>query len=269
MGRVRMINPEVFLHEGLGGCSAHARLLFIALWTQADREGRLRWLPLRIHGEAFPHEPGLMVDALAAELVEAGVLIVYLVKGRKYASLPGFPRWQRPHKNEAESRCPPPPEWPIDPLVDQGSAFGAPDTDNGERITENDLRNTGRASSNEDASPVRRRGDVDTGEKITPGEDETLDFILETWPGKIGKSSTLPRWLKSSRAAFPAVDLLVEARKASVWEMASPSRKKTQVRSFLTRWWSRCQDRGGSGPVVAESVESEALAVARSLGASL
>lgn len=268
MGRVRMINPEVFLHEGLGRCSAHARLLFVALWTQADREGRLRWLPLRIHGEAFPHEPDLLIDSLGAELVGAGVLDVYLVGDRKYASLPGFPRWQRPHKNEAESRCPPPPA-KGEPRASQGPTFGPPDTDNGERITENDLRNPDRTSSNEEACSGRRRDDVDAAPPIEPGEDETLDFILEAWPGKIGKSSSLPRWLKSSRAAFPAVDLLVEARKASVWEMAAPSRKKTQVRSFLTRWWSRCQDRGGSGPVLAESVEAEALAVARGLGASV
>ena len=266
MGRVRMINPEVFLHESLGGCSAHARLLFIALWTQADREGRLRWLPLRIHGEAFPHEPDLMIDALAAELVEAKVLIVYLMKGRKYAALPGFPRWQRPHKNEAESRCPPPPS-DGEPLVGQGSASGPPDTDNGERITENDLRRTDLDSSNEESSSGRRR-DADP-EVSVPTGDECLDYLLETWPGLLGKTSTLPRWIKTSRAAFPAVDILAEARKAAAWELSQPSRKKRQVRAFLTKWGGRSQDRGGTSPPSGTTIEAEALAVARGLGATL
>ena len=267
MARVRMVNPEVFAHEGLGRCSPHARLLFISLWTQADREGRLRWLPLRVHGEAFPHEPSLFVDALAQELVDAGVLDVYLVEGRTYAALPGFLRWQRPHKNEAESRCPPPPPTFGEPLADQGQAKGAPDTDNGIRITDLKIRNA-------DRSPKRTLvrddvEDVDPGPTIERGEDEVLDYLLETWPGLLGKLETLPRWLSTSRSAFPGVDLLAEARRAAVWEQSQPSRRKRQIRAFLTRWWGRTQDRGGSGGSAPQDVEAEALAVARSLGASV
>jgi len=108
MARTRLINPEFFLHEGLGLCSPHARLLFIALWTQADREGRLRWIPLRIHGQTFPHEPGIDVSALATELVEAGCLTVYEADSRRFAHVLNFTRWQSPHRNETSSRIPAP-----------------------------------------------------------------------------------------------------------------------------------------------------------------
>ena len=126
MARTRLINPEFFLHEGLGKCSPHARLLFISLWTQADREGRLRWIPLRIHGDAFPHEPTLSVEKLGRELQTAGVLLLYSVEGRRFAHLPGFKRWQSPHRNETQSRVPPPPAG--QPRVNQRTAKGRPDT---------------------------------------------------------------------------------------------------------------------------------------------
>ena len=126
MSRTRLINPEFFLHEGLGKCSPHARLLFISLWTQADREGRLRWIPLRIHGQTFPHEPELFIDALAEELQQAGVFVCYQVEGRLYGFLPGFKRWQSPHRNETQSRVPPPPDG--QPKDNQRTAEGGPDT---------------------------------------------------------------------------------------------------------------------------------------------
>ena len=265
MARVRMVNPEMFLHEDLAKTSPHARLLFIALWTQADREGRMRWLPLKIHGEAFPHEPKLDIDALGAELVRAGVLVVYLHSGRRYAYLPGFPRWQKPHARERESTCPPTPEEEGSPKDHPGLAEGSPDTEYGIRITENELRNTECSATDDrsrDTSAPKLRLEVPTG-------DETLDFILEAWPGLLGKHETLERWLKTSRAAYPAVDLLAEARRASAWIESNPSRKKKQVRAFLSKWWSRAQDRGGSSPSSrGSSVEEEALAYARSLGAS-
>ena len=270
MARVRMVNPEFFLHEGLGRCSAHARLLLVALWTQADREGRLRWLPLRIHGEAFPHEPDLFVDALAQELIEVGVLDVYRVGGRTYASLPGFPRWQRPHKNETESRCPlPPPPVEGQPLADLESAFGALDTDNGIRITE--MRNTDRTPSSDGVSPGRRRDAVDPAATVLeiPTGDEALDYLLETWSGLLGKHDTLERWLATSRAAYPGVDVLAEARRAAAWEQSNPAKKKKQVRAFLSRWWGRAQDRGGSSSSTGSSVEADALAFARDLGAQV
>tara|TARA_R110002012_G_scaffold306943_2_gene512112 strand:+ start:95 stop:868 length:774 start_codon:yes stop_codon:yes gene_type:complete len=257
-----MINPEFFLHESLGKASPHARLLFISLWTQADREGRLRWLPLRIHGEAFPHEPRVSVDKLAAELVEADVLILYRIKDRTFAQIPGFPKWQRPHKNETASRCPGPPEVG-GPLAGQRTTNDGPDTEYGIRITGYEIRNKDSSSK----SLVQ-----DNAEAVVPDplpDGPVAVFLLDTWPRGLGKSSTLGRWIKQSEKAFPAVDLLGEARKASAWELSQPSRKKTQVRAFLTRWWSRCQDRGGSSSHSSSSVDSEALEVARRLGATL
>jgi hypothetical protein len=55
-----------------------------------------------------------------------------------------------------------------------------------------------------------------------------------------------------ARAAFPAVDPLVEAKKARGWELSSPTRRKHNHGKFLWGWLGRAQDdaarTGGSVP---------------------
>jgi len=52
--------------------------------------------------------------------------------------------------------------------------------------------------------------------------------------------------------AYPAVDVLGEARKALAWINANPTKRKTArgMARFLVSWMSRCQDHGGSSPTV-------------------
>ena len=298
MARTRLLNPEVFLHEDLAACSPHARLLFLSLWTQADREGRLRWLPARVLGEAFPHEPGLDVQALGAELVGAEVLVLYEVNGRRFGALPNFLKHQKPHRNETASSCPQP---PLDdqrttkgqPLVDQRTTKGLPKVD--QRTTKGQpmVAPIRTPDSGEDLSIDRscEQGlrpyspDIDIGSSSSParergtiggeGIDRSLgslgstgaleEFVRSTWPKLTGNPESFEGWLESSAEAYPDVDLLGEARKARAWEQSNPGRKKRQIRRFLGNWWSRAQERGGSSPA---SLEDEALAVARSLGAT-
>mgnify|MGYP003685379861 CR=1 FL=1 len=293
MPRTRLINPSFFLHEDLGRCTAHARLLFVALWTQADKLGRLRWLPLKVHGESFPHEPGVNVTHLAQELVAAGVLSIYEASGRRYAHLPGFKTWQRPHRNEQPSACPAPPdeilaEDSLDLLIleSMGKRLATKDNQGSTKgshytvlpYTDNRMPLSSPSSSMEEDSAQRRRGDLADAAPYkprvvlkTPTGDDTLDFLLETWPTLLGKHDTLERWLATSRDAFPGIDLLAEARRASAWQLGNPANKKRQVRAFLTRWWGKAQDNGPRPATKQSSSASndDAIAMARSLGAKI
>ncbi len=56
MARIRTIKPQFFLNEELAELPAMVRLLFIGLWTQADREGRLLDRPKRLKAEIFPYD---------------------------------------------------------------------------------------------------------------------------------------------------------------------------------------------------------------------
>lgn len=108
MARIRTLKPEFFHSKKVSRCSPHARLLFIALMQLADREGRLRWIPMQIHAHAFPYEH-VRVEELLGELEAAGSVLRYAVGEDDYAHLVNFTTHQRVKANEAASRLPPPP----------------------------------------------------------------------------------------------------------------------------------------------------------------
>ena len=54
MARARNIKPGFFLNEELVELPFSTRLLFIGLWTLADRDGRMEDKPKRIKMSLFP-----------------------------------------------------------------------------------------------------------------------------------------------------------------------------------------------------------------------
>ena len=62
MARARNIKPSFFTNEDLVELPFEDRLLFIGLWTLADREGRLEDRPKRIKMAVFPAD-NVDVDA--------------------------------------------------------------------------------------------------------------------------------------------------------------------------------------------------------------
>jgi len=111
--RIRSIKPEFFSDEDLAQLTPWARLLFISLWTLADREGRLENRPKRIKAHAFPYD-AVDIDALLAELVNAKdqhgrpkpFLTPYEIDGRGYLQIGKFTEHQRPNLREPASSLP-------------------------------------------------------------------------------------------------------------------------------------------------------------------
>lgn len=107
MPRSRNIKPGFFSSEELGLCDHGARLLFAALWTLADREGRIEDRPMRIRAYAFPY------DAVTAEDVEKWLaqleshgLIARYENGAKVICVEKFKKHQNPHVKELPSTLP-------------------------------------------------------------------------------------------------------------------------------------------------------------------
>lgn len=105
MPRIRSIKYEFFVNEELASVSPMARLLFIGLWTIADKAGRLEDRPLRIKAQLFPYEPA-DIDSLLNELQTCGVLSRYVVENKGYIYIINFEKHQKPHPKEAESVYP-------------------------------------------------------------------------------------------------------------------------------------------------------------------
>lgn len=76
MARIRMVKPEFFDDPQVGELSPLARLFFIGLWTQADREGRLIDDPRRLKARLFPFDD-VDINALADELHQKDMIRRY------------------------------------------------------------------------------------------------------------------------------------------------------------------------------------------------
>ncbi len=109
MARIRTIKPEFFTHSGLGELSAHHRLLFAGLWTQADRDGRLKDDPKKLKVVLLPYDD-VDVDAMLTGLAEYEEAFItrYEVKGEKYIQINNFLDHQHPHIKEPQSTMPAP-----------------------------------------------------------------------------------------------------------------------------------------------------------------
>ena len=107
MARARNIKPGFFANENLAELPAETRLLFIGLWTLADREGRLEDRHKRIRAQIFPYD-SFDVDAMLVQLHAAGFILRYEVGGERYAQIVNFTKHQVPHHKEVASEIPPP-----------------------------------------------------------------------------------------------------------------------------------------------------------------
>lgn len=105
MARARNIKPSFFINEDLVELSFETRLLFIGLWTLADREGYLEDKPKKIKMALFPADD-VNVDQMLNELQNQKFLIRYLVNNRKCIFLPKFTKHQNPHHKESVNDVP-------------------------------------------------------------------------------------------------------------------------------------------------------------------
>lgn len=105
MAYIRTIKASFFTSDDIVSLSPLARLLYIALWTEADREGRLTWRPGNFKLRFLPGD-ACNIGELCVELVESGLVILYSVDGKTYAEIPTFKRHQSINAKERKSVLP-------------------------------------------------------------------------------------------------------------------------------------------------------------------
>ena len=104
MARIRTIKPEFFTSDDICALSPLARLLYVGLWCEADREGRLVWSPGVLKRRYLPDD-ACDFAALAEELFARRLVVLY---GEGYAHIPSFGRHQHIGPREAQSKLPAP-----------------------------------------------------------------------------------------------------------------------------------------------------------------
>jgi hypothetical protein len=172
--RIRTIKPEFWEDEGLATLPPHARLLFIATWQLADRNGVLENRPAWIKAKVFPYETGEAVDAsrLLPQLITAGYLVEFASGGKNYLHIPTFSKHQRLSGKELGSDG----LHPLPPTTCKtGSDGEAPGKHPGSTIpvtlqgTGNGVQGTGNGEGS-----VPRAGEAESVEAVIPTPEEVV-----------------------------------------------------------------------------------------------
>lgn len=112
-------------------------------------------------------------------------------------------------------------------------------------ITETPLRN----GCNADGTGRDVTGRDGTGQEETPAPNRQktpasgLAFDWQTGEITGITEAHRQRW----RKAYAAVDIDAEILRAQEWQVANPEKRKKNYRRFLTNWFARTQEKGGSG----------------------
>lgn len=224
MSRIRSIKPEFFTSEDIFNLSPLARLLFIGLWTQADREGRFLWRPATLKTRILPAD-NCKIEKLLEELGDRGLIGKYDVDGQAVGLVMKFHDHQHVNLREPNSKIPPPtPGTCMHVQKHSGTCTGTCGREGkgGEGIGE------GKGVAESDSA------------KPEPSPVTVFDFPLQNgveW----GCPEPLFAELKS---AFPHLDTMGEFRKARSWLVANPQRGKTAngMPKFLQLWLDRAQN---------------------------
>lgn len=230
MARIRTIKPEFFTSEDIVSLSPLARLLYIALWCEADKEGRLVWKTLTFKLRYLPADD-CDIKALCQEIIDRGLVTLY---GEGYAVIPSFAAHQHINPRESASQLPEP----------------VAHTTRRARVGTRQSRVGTGANLDVDAQ-VGREGKGKEGDSAAPLSAATPDVPPVVRIPLVDNSeypvtlSMIEEW----QAAYPAVDCAQKLREMRAWCLANPANKKTLrgVNAFIVRWLSKEQDSGRGG----------------------
>lgn len=105
MARARNIKPAFFTNDLLAEVDPLGRLLFIGLWTLADREGRLEDRPKKIKAQILPYDDCNM-ESLLNDLAKKQFISRYGSGDNRFIQILNFKKHQNPHVKEPASTIP-------------------------------------------------------------------------------------------------------------------------------------------------------------------
>jgi hypothetical protein len=242
MARIRSIKPQFFMNEEVASLPYEWRLLFIGLWTQADRDGRMEDRPQRLKAALFPYDDLDVNDGLSS-LVNVGLITRYEGNGQRLICIPKWSKHQQPHIRESVSELPPPDTSPVlasDKPV--GFLVLDPDPDQG-RSTTGALRARFDEFWAEYPRKVGKDAALKEWLKIRP--DEVLTAVLIA---KVREHKALPQWVKDGGQFIPHPRTWLhggrwkdeEQRTASPASQAPITNSERQKAEQARRSWGRC-----------------------------
>lgn len=258
MARARNIKPGFFSNDALAEVEPLGRLLFVGLWTIADREGRLEDRPRKIKAEVLPYDE-CDADRLLDALAQQGFVVRYEVNGQRFIQVVNFGKHQNPHQKEAASTIPAPGEYEasIVPAPDKHETFPAdslnliPDSPIPQPMTAPTRAKRAIAESHDadvEAEVGVRPFDYIVALCEATGAD--VSELSDAVKGKQGAAAKrlraagmtpsdvrrCARWLTSQSWRTHGIDLFTIEKERGAWEMAGkPARAKATAEAEMRR----------------------------------
>ncbi len=220
MARIRTIKPEFFTSESVCTLSPLARLFFISLWCEADREGKLIWKPKTLKYRYLPAD-NCDIEELAQELIDNEMIIIYEIDGIEYCSVPSFSKHQVINNRERDSDIPDPIDACKKNLTREGrvKAEGRKEGNGKEGMERKEII----VQDANAPSPV--------GQLLTNVKDSYFPIYKED----------IQIW----EDAYPNVSVISELKKISAWLHSNPTKRKTAngMKRFINSWLSNQQNK--------------------------
>ena len=236
MARIRTIKPDFFTSEDIVSLSPLARLLYIALWCEADREGRFTWRPATFKLRYFAGDR-VNIEALCQELTHRELVVQY---GGCFAYIPSFLSHQHPNLREKPSSLP-------DPSTCMHVKAREPHVQESEPHVKESEPHVGR----EGKEGKGREGNVGTDGSRKNGAHHALPDdspILEKLPLRDGSEFPVRQSLVAElEPLYPAVDLTATLKEMKGWLLLNTDRRKTRagIRRFIGNWLQSEQAKHG------------------------
>jgi hypothetical protein len=217
VARARNIKPGFFTNDELVELPFATRLLFIGLWTIADREGRIVDRPKKIKMEIFPADD-VDCDKGRSDLAAAGFINRYQADNVKVIEIVNFVKHQAPHSTEKDSALPDRDGfYTVNERSKNGGVTGKFSKVKGGSAQDNvdpQLSNVKPPSDNalNPDSPIQNPDPLTTADACAPAEGGGGDVSIEADDLDAPKAAPLPPPEKPLVPASPAVALAVALR---------------------------------------------------------
>lgn len=220
MARIRTIKPEFFTSEDVVALTFPARLLYIAMWCEADRDGRFAWKPRTLKMRYFPADD-LDLEMLAKEILDRKLVVLY---GDGLAYIPTFAVHQHINPRESASNLLDP---HASPRVKHASA----------RVSDVQVGREGREG--------RIDARVTSQDDETPEDDPAPPPVVLIHLNDGSEHEIFANQVEEWSLTYPNVDVLQALRQMRQWAIANPTKRKTRrgVLAFVNTWLAKEQDK--------------------------
>jgi len=252
MARIRTIKPGFFKNEELAELSFPSRLLFIGLWTQADKEGRLEDRPKRLKAEIFPYD-SVNIDELLSKLQSAGFIVRYKIEDAelgemKLIQINNFSKHQRFTGSEADSE----------------SEFPAPIKEGNILETFGNTLETPRTTGREGKGIGKEGKEGVSSNIVFPFTSEAFKSIWELWKKfKLQEHKFKYKSEISEQAALKDLSEISDSHEATAIKIIEKSMAKGWQGLFALKEEKNAGQPKFTGQSAAQSIAAKAIAKAR------